>query len=73
VRRLGRFLLYFPLGFKENGAIFGVMVGFTSVVQAVLGFHDVWASGTIASTIWGSASLGVWKRSLVESPWVSFL
>jgi hypothetical protein len=73
VRRLSEFLLHFPLGFEENGAIFGAMVGFTSVVHAVLGFHGVWASVMTAAMIWGSASLGVWRGSLIEGSWVSFL
>jgi hypothetical protein len=32
------FLLHFLLGFKENGAIFSAVVGFTSMVHAVRGF-----------------------------------
>jgi hypothetical protein len=41
VRRLSGFLLHFPLGFEGHGAIFGVMVGFTSVVHAVQRFHGI--------------------------------
>jgi hypothetical protein len=73
VRRLSGFLLHFPLGFKENGAIFGAVVGFTFVVHALRGFHCVWASATTAATIWGSSSLVVCGGSLIEGPWVSFL
>jgi hypothetical protein len=59
-RTLSGFLVHFPLGFKENGAIFGAMVGFTIVVHAVRAFHCVWASAATAATIWSSASLAVW-------------
>jgi hypothetical protein len=72
VRRLSGLLLHFPPGFEENGAIFGAMVGFTFVVH-VQGFCGVWASVTTATMIWSSASLGVWRGSLIEGPWVSFL
>jgi hypothetical protein len=35
-------------------------------------FCGVWALATTAATIWGSASLGVWRGSSIEGPWVSF-
>jgi hypothetical protein len=41
VRRLVGLLLHFLLDFNENRAIFGVVVGFTSVV------HPVWGSSCV--------------------------
>jgi hypothetical protein len=72
VQTLSESLLHFPLGFEEDGAIFGAMVGFTYVVHAVQDFCGVWALAMTAATIWGSASLGVWRGSSIEGPWVSF-
>jgi hypothetical protein len=60
------FLLHFLLGFKENGAIFSAVVGFTSMVHAVRGFRCVWASATTATTIWGSTSLAVWGGGIFD-------
>jgi hypothetical protein len=71
LRRLSGFLLHFLLGFKENGAIFGAVVGFTPVVHAVWGFHCVWASAMIAAMIWSSAPLVVLGGSLAEGSSVS--
>jgi hypothetical protein len=68
MRRLSGLLLHFPFSFEENGAIFGAMVGFTSVVHVLWGFCSVWASATIVAMIWGSTSLGVWRGSLIEGP-----
>jgi hypothetical protein len=68
VRRLSGFLLHFPLGFKENGAIFGAVIGFTAAVHTVRGFHCVWASVVTATMIWSSTPLAIWGGSLIESP-----
>jgi hypothetical protein len=66
--RLNRFLLYFQLGFEEDGAIFCAVVGFTAVVHAVWRFYGVWASAMTAATIWSSASLSVLGGCLIEGP-----
>jgi uncharacterized membrane protein required for colicin V production len=73
VRRLCRILLHFLFGLKIDGAIFYVMVDFTTMVHAVWRFHYVWALATPPATVRSSTSLVILGGSLIESPWISFL
>jgi hypothetical protein len=51
MRRLCRILLHFLIRLKIDGAIFSVMVAFTTMVHAVWMFHCVWASTVPWSTV----------------------
>jgi hypothetical protein len=73
LRRLGGSLLHFSFLLEENGAIFGAIVDFATMVHAVRRFERVRASVVTSTTIWCSASLSVLRESLIRSSQVSFL
>jgi hypothetical protein len=71
LRTLVGFLVHFPFGVEEYGAIFCALVGLTAMEHAVWRSKCVWAS--VMTTVWCAASLVVLSGSMVERPLVPFL
>jgi hypothetical protein len=73
LRRLCGILLYFSFRLKEDGAIFGAMVGFTTMEHVVRRFEYVRASAVTSTLICCIASLAALHEYLVRGPRISFL
>jgi hypothetical protein len=73
LRSLCRIVFHFSLRLKEDGTIFGAVVGFDAMVLAVRRFECVGASAVTSGPIWHAASLAALHESLVGGSLMSFL